>query len=652
MRWEGLHSMLQHSSTRQPDLGILPGKHSDQSSSRNTFKLSGAWRLPAALALIALAALGIAGGIHLSAAEAAGFLAPLPAPISIDGGDFAQGVVGDTQTFTHTITNQSALPQTIALTATSRNGWPVSVTPASLNLGGNASGQAIVKLTIPQAALPGTADVATLKASIGPVQVYVKDSLLLETGKILAIPALEMGQLTGGQRVYTLAPHAATTEFRPGIDTPTWGYNDSTYLGPTLVMTKTEEVQIQVTNNLTEATTVHWHGLHLPGETDGGPHQEIEVGATWSPAFTVINEASTAWYHPHPHAHHGSSAETANQVYRGLAGMILVRDVNSATLPIPKTYGVDEFPLVVQDRKFQTNGVFNENKDAVGIRNGDTFLVNGTLAGTLEAPAQLVRFHVLNGANHRFMNFGFSDDRSFAQIASDNGLLNAPVTRDRFAMGPGERIEIAVDLSDAQGQTIHFVAYNAELGDTLAPEYTADDYDRANFILFSIRVTAPTDGAVTSLPTTLNNITRYSANNTATTRILRLTLPPSINGAPFDMETVNIDAALGTQEVWSIINQTNDPHPFHIHDSPFQIVKIIDAGGHERPIPAYELGWKDTVIVLPGERVDVVKDFSDFADPTSPFMYHCHILEHEGEGMMGQFVISEKLGAYIPLVTR
>ncbi|MFL5806453.1 MAG: multicopper oxidase domain-containing protein [Roseiflexaceae bacterium] len=643
--------MFQHRFTRQQ----RPQLHAKEAIffSRATSRPLVQWLLPVGLAaMAALFVWFIAGSDRLSAAAPASItLQPSP-PISVDGGKFGLGVVGATQTYTHTVTNNSLLPQTATLTVTSHKGWAVSVSPASLALNPGASATAVVSMTIPGNALPGTLDVATLTATAGVAKASGKDSLLVETGKTLAIPALEMGQMVDGQRVYNLAARAAITQFRPGVNTPTWGYNTNTYLGPTLVVTKTEHVQIQVTNSLTEVTTVHWHGLHLPGKTDGGPHQEINVGETWKPSFTIINEAATAWYHPHPHGHDGGTAETATQVYRGLAGMIVVRDANSAALHVPKTYGVDDFPVVVQDRKFKANGGFDESKDAVGIRNGDSFLVNGTFAGTLNAPAQMVRFRVLNGANHRFLNFGFSDNRSFYQIASDNGFLNAPVQRSRFHMGPGERIEIIVDLSNAQGKTIHFVAYDAELGDTLVPEYTADDFDRSNFILFSINVTAPTANAVTSIPGTLNNITRYSVSDAVRIRTLRLTLPPAINNTPFDMETINITSTLDTQEVWSIVNQSNDPHPIHIHDSPFQIVKHLDPTGKEIPIPAYEMGWKDTVIVRAGERVDVIKDFSGFADPTGPFMYHCHILEHEGEGMMGQFVIIDGKSVYLSLVAR
>jgi FtsP/CotA-like multicopper oxidase with cupredoxin domain len=578
-------------------------------------------------------------------------LTPDP-PITVAGHYFGQGVAGQTQTYTHTITNHTPMPQNVTLAVSSHRGWTVSINPTALPLAPGASANAVVKLTIPASPPAGIVDVASITATAGLLHGSSKDSLLVTTDTPLAIPPLELGQMVNGTRVYSLTARMGSTQFRPGMTTSTWGYNASTYLGPTLVLTKSETVQMQVTNSLTEVTTVHWHGLHLPGITDGGPHQEIGVGQTWLPAFTVINEAETAWYHPHPHGHDGSPAETALQVWRGLAGFLLVRDANSEALNLPKTYGVDDFPIVVQDRKFKPDGNFDESKDDVGIRAGDHFLVNGTLGGTLDAPAQMVRLRVLNGTNHRFLNFGFSDNRTFSQIASDNGLLNTPVQRNRFSMGPGERIEIAVDLSDAQGQTIQFVAYDADMGDYLVPDYIADDFDRSNFILFSINVTAPTANPVTSLPATLNSITRYSVADAVTTRELRLTLPPAINNQTFDMEVINITSTFDTQEIWTIVNQSNDPHPIHIHDSPFQVVRRLDSQGVEIPIPAYELGWKDTIIVRQGERVDIIKDFSGYADPDGPFMYHCHILEHEGEGMMGQYVIVEPQPVYLPLLVR
>jgi bilirubin oxidase len=433
-------------------------------------------------------------------------------------------------------------------------------------------------------------------------------------------------------------------------------------------MTASETVLINVTNNLTETTTTHWHGLHLPAKMDGGPHQPIDPGTTWSPTFEVLNEASTAWFHPHPHevthnmgmAATASGATTGIQVQKGMAGMIFIRDSRTNALGLPQRYGVDEFPLVIQDRKFNDDGTFHIEPNTLGQRKGDAFLVNGTLAGHLQAPAQMVRFHVLNGSNFRFYNLGFSDNRSFMQTASDDAFLNAPVQRTRLVIAPGERMEIVVDLSNAQGQTIHLANYSAELGDSMTPDYIADDYDRSNSILATLQVTAPTANAVTSIPATLNNIVRMSRSEATVENRLTLMIPPSINGKFFELEVINITATLDTVELWSVFNQSDEPHPIHIHGSPFQVLardapppvdgKPLPDGGVVPP--DYEQGWKDTVIVHPGERVDLIKRVYDYADPNSPFMYHCHLLEHEDDGMMGQYIVKDSNNQYLPLIVR
>lgn len=584
--------------------------------------------------------------------------AQAPFTTSLTGSQMGLGPAGTTQSQTHVITNNGPMPETFNLTVTSRQTWTVTVTPTQVQLAPGASKTITTEVTIPNDAPPGTMGLTTLTAAntppAPPILLQVYDSMLVQGNASLNIPETQLGQLVEGQRVYSLTQINSTTTFLPGLQTPTSGYNGS-FLGPTLVMTKGEVISISVTNNLTEVSTTHWHGLHLPGKMDGGPHQVINPGETWRPTFTMVNEASTMWYHPHPHAaehHHGvsiSAATTGNQVYAGLAGLILVRDSESAALGLPQTYGVDEFPVVVQDRNFNADGSFRpypviQDRD---LHKGDHFLVNGTLAGNLTAPAQMIRLHILNGANARFYHFGFSDNRSFYQIASDNALLNQRVQRNRVLLGPGERAEIVVDLSDAQGQTLHFANYSSELDASYIAVTAGDDYDHANYILFSLDVTAPTANPVTSIPVTLNDIVRLDPSQAVTTRTLTLNIPPSINGTTFNMEVVNITTTLGTQEIWSIVNLSEEPHPIHIHDSPFQIISRNGA-----PLPDYELGWKDTVIVKSLERVDVMKDFSGYADPTGPFMYHCHILDHEDKGMMGQFIIVESQDVYLPSVTR
>lgn len=584
--------------------------------------------------------------VRVSAAAAPN--APLTA--SLSDSQMALAPAGSTVTYTHFITNDGVLPEIFTVDAVSRQGWNVSVSPVSLTLTSGASASLVLSVTIPVTAAPGVQGLTTLTANntgLPAITLKVRDTTLVQSTASLPIPPAQYGQLVGGERTYSLTALISTTEFLPGLQTRTYGYS-ANYLGPTLVLTQGEVISISVTNQLTEVTTTHWHGVDMPGAADGGPHQPFDPGQTWQPTFPVINEASTVWYHPHPHAHEASTAATGQQAYMGLAGMIVVRDSASNALGLPQTYGVDEFPIVVQDRNFNADGSLREypvlqNRQ---FRKGDYFLVNGALAPNLNVPAQMVRLHVLNGANSRYFNFGFADNRSFALIASDNALLNAPLTRTRVLLSPGERAEIVVDLSGQQGQTLALAAFNAEPGSALVPDAFADDYDRANYLLLTLDVTAPTPNPVTTLPATLNDIVPLSIGTTTITRTVTLNTNLALNGVRFDMHTINLTSTVGVAEVWVFTNASPEPHPMHLHGTPFQIL----ARNGTPPAPD-EQGWKDTVNVNVGEQVTLIKAPASYANLMAPFMYHCHLLEHEDKGMMGQFVVQAGQW-FLPLVGR
>lgn len=190
----------------------------------------------------------------------------------------------------------------------------------------------------------------------------------------LRIPELEEGDRgEDGVVRYELDVQAGTTQFRKGEATDTWGVNGS-YLGPTLRASRGDDVEVAVNNGVDETTTTHWHGMHLPAQMDGGPHQPVDPGETWRPAWTVEQPASTLWYHPHP------DGETAKHVYRGVAGMFIVDDPEAADLDLPDTYGVDDLPVIVQDRSFDGDNQFEFSDrflSNVGLI-GDELLVNGT----------------------------------------------------------------------------------------------------------------------------------------------------------------------------------------------------------------------------------------------------------------------------------
>ncbi|MBI3233209.1 MAG: multicopper oxidase domain-containing protein [Bacteroidetes bacterium] len=445
---------------------------------------------------------------------------------------------------------------------------------------------------------------------------------------------------------FNLSIQNGTTQFYPGVDTPTYGINGA-LLAPTLIVNKWDWVTMNVTNNLTgfgNSTTIHWHGLHLPAMDDGGPHQIIAQGSTWSPRFQILNSAGTFWYHPH------GDGKTDRHVSKGLAGMIIVKDSLEAVLQIPRTYGVDDFPIVVQSKAFDVL-----NQIAVSTEDDTAICVNGTMSPYLNAPSQIIRLRLLNGSSMRTYNFGFTANKSFKMIAGDAGLLNEPITLTRIRLSPGERAEILLDLTGMNGQTIHLNSFSSELpngiygaktvrsmmGGTI-PDYNLNPLNGKDFGVLQLNVVAPTANPVTAFPPTLAYNTPWTNYSVSRNFVLQpdtmmssqgqVEGPFNINGVHFDMDKVNITTYLNTTEKWRVTNNTAIAHPFHKHDLHFYLLNIN--GG---AVPDYEKGKKDVVLVMPGQYVEFITKFEDFADNTVPYMYHCHLLHHEDDGMMGSF---------------
>lgn len=432
-----------------------------------------------------------------------------------------------------------------------------------------------------------------------------------QTKRQLKIPALlEDRNPDPGIAEFILEAQAGETNFIGNMQTETLGYNGS-YLGPVLKIRRGEQVNIQVRNKLTDPTTVHWHGLVVDGSEDGGPHQGIGPGETWSPSFTVDQSAATLWFHPH------LVRTTADQVYYGLAGLIYIEDEISDGLNLPKTYGVDDIPLIVQDRNFHSDGSFDYRTDMMGVIPGDSVMVNGTLDPAITLSRGNVRFRLLNASNSENFNFRLSDGSSFQQIASDGGFLAAPVTQNSIFLSPGERAEIVVDFSKARENNVSLLAGNEEI------------------LQFNLKGQA--QGA-SEVPRALREITPISEDTDPPTRFFELQsmgIEGTINGKYFDMDRIDETVRLNETEIWIIrsvggmMMQTGG-HPFHVHGTQFQ---VISRNG--RTPPPGEQGYKDTVFVDLGEEVMIRVRFTH----PGVFMYHCHILEHEDNGMMGQFSV-------------
>ena len=435
----------------------------------------------------------------------------------------------------------------------------------------------------------------------------------------LRIPDLAPSTVdSDGTRVFKLAIQQGRTDLGKEEKTRTWGVNGD-FLGPTIRAERGEKVRIEAENTLDEETTLHWHGMHLPAKMDGGPHQMIAAGQTWKPHWTIDQKAASLWYHPHLHG------KTAAHVYRGLAGMFLIDDPESSALPLPDTYGVDDIPLIVQDKNFN-DGQFDEGHSFlvnVGVL-GKEILVNGTPGPFLDVTTEAVRLRILNGSNARVFNLQFSDQRGFDVIASDGGLLEAPVSKSRLQVSPGERAEIVVRMKAGEKTVLR-----SEETDGSDNVFAGAD---ARFDIMELRAAKDLSPSP-DLPKRLTEMPAPDESKASVERSFELA-GTTINGEPMKMSRVDETVTVGDTEIWTVRNRDDNHHNFHVHDVQF---RILDIGG-KAPPPEFA-GWKDTVWVPGTKAVRLIMTFTDYTDRDSPYMYHCHLLRHEDEGMMGQFVV-------------
>jgi len=452
--------------------------------------------------------------------------------------------------------------------------------------------------------------------------------------------------------------------FGPGLPvSATYGYS-ADFLGPVLRLYNGDTVQATVENQLETVTTTHWHGLMVPSTQDGGPHEEIRPGGFWQPRLEIAQAETTAWYHAHPHN------DTGRQVYMGLAGMMIIEDGTGERLGLPRTYGLDDLPLMLQDRQFTTRGELDFTHFAreriLGTR-GDTLIVNGAIEPTARVPKGLVRLRLLNAANARNFHLGFDDGRAFTVIASDGGYLTAPVPMAALTISPGERFEIIVDFSDGAGAVLATTA-DPQVGMPGMPGMpgmgnftnTGGGGRRKSgagvMVRFEVDPGLPVQD--TRLPDALVALAAPDPAVAIERRRVTLDMWPGMggktgepgggvgqggrtgipgsgpamgmNGKRYDMHRIDFAPKLGSSEIWEV-HPFLMAHPFHLHGAMFRVLTI----GGAAP-PAHLAGNKDTVLL--GEVAELLVTFDQPATKDRPFMVHCHILDHEDAGLMGQYM--------------
>jgi bilirubin oxidase len=448
----------------------------------------------------------------------------------------------------------------------------------------------------------------------------------LTAGQALAnLVRLPNGSATPGTFEGTLVAERTSKTLLAGRSTEFWTYN-GLVPGPMIEVFEGDTVRIRVENRLSQDTTVHWHGLPVPPNQDGSPMDPIAPGASRMYDFTLpMGSAGTYWFHPHTHKH------TAEQVFRGMAGLIVVR---SRTDPLSE--GFAEKHLVISDLRLASDGSIPADTpmDWQNGREGNYVLVNGQYQPILGInPGQSQRWRILNATNARYLRVAL-DQHSFTLVGTDGGLLAAPMPGlSEILLAPGQRVEVIVTAGLAAGAAAVLKSLPYERGtmgmgmmgsgSSTIPLLTVQ-YSRST----TLPVAMPTELrpiAPLGVPVAYKHLVLSSGMGMMGGGGMMQFL---IDGKSFDPARIDLTSRVNQVEQWTVENRSSMDHPFHLHGTQFQVVSRTRGG---TTIPETTRAWRDVVNVAAFESVV----FKVAQSQLGMRMYHCHILEHEDQGMMG-----------------
>ncbi len=465
---------------------------------------------------------------------------------------------------------------------------------------------------------------------------------------------------------------AASLALLPGRESPFLLYQTEqagqAFQNPILRIESGARFTASLDNALAQPTIIHWHGLHTPANMDGHPRSTIAPSGRYDYDFTVRNRGGTYWYHTHAHE------LTAAQAYHGLASFFLVDDDDQRKLAqaLDLRLGVTDLPLVIQDKQFDAHGKLyyrpNMHESMMGWL-GDIVLANLTPNAVQTVTRRTYRLRLLNGSNARIYRLAFAQGDKlldFIVIGTDGGLIERPETVTEAFLAPGERLDVLFDAgqaapgSDVFLKSLAFDPMENEgpsdgpgampgmggMGQMMAGMGSSRLPLGMAFNVLKLSVTAG-DRIVAKLPATLSKVNPIRTEG-ASERKLELSMQMMrflINGRSFRMDEVVFDVKRGAVEIWRISNPAlGMPHPMHIHGFSFQVLERLNSPpalaatarfGQGRVVS--DLGWKDTVLVWPGETVRIAIDFTHGFAGEQTYLFHCHNLEHEDAGMMINF---------------
>ncbi|WP_337287435.1 multicopper oxidase domain-containing protein [Candidatus Methylomirabilis sp.] len=498
---------------------------------------------------------------------------------------------------------------------------------------------------------------SVVAAAVAPERLFAADEQNLQDRPGQSEPDVEIG----------MTARPAEVSILPGRSTKVWMFSGElvkgppgtvtaipdSYLGPILRLRQGQKVRVRFHNKLPESCVIHQHGMHVPEKADGHPRHQIDSGQTSAYEFTVMNRAGTYWFHPH------TDKRTAEQAYFGLAGLILVTDAEEQSLDLPRDE--HDIPVIIQDRSFdaqnQLRYIAHRHDRWRGFL-GDRILVNGKLDFVFPLATRVYRLRILNGSNSRIYKLTWSDGSPLTVIGTDGGLLESPEVRNYVMLAPGERVDLWADFrgrklgdeitlrSSPFSGVMPMMGMGGGMGAALP--------HGGEYPIMVIRI-AREEADQRVLPRRLSQIQRYrpqDATNAKTPRSIHLSMrgmAPQLNGRSFEMTRVTRDEIipLNTLQLLEFVNRDYRArgmmmaHPMHIHGQQFQVLNREMAQGFERQYATVsqgfvDNGWKDTVLVMPGEKVTILKRFDHY---TGLFLYHCHNLEHEDLDMMRNFLV-------------
>lgn len=395
--------------------------------------------------------------------------------------------------------------------------------------------------------------------------------------------------------------------------------------GPTLRLRAGDTLRVRMTNNIRTPTNLHVHGLHVSPRGNGdNPFVSIDPGQSFDYEFALPADhpPGTYWYHPHRHGY------VADQLASGLYGAIVVEDPD----PVPVSR---ERVLVISDLSLQTNGDLAavSPMDRMMGREGQIVLVNGQVGPRLlAAPGERERWRIINANPSRYLRLTLQGQR-VRLLSRDLGRVPEPAEISEVELAPGNRVELLVEAREGTSTLVSTPVDRGSMNGMMggARPGGGDAVD-----LLTLDVTGRPAAPLPNVPVgpALRDL---RGEPVAGRRTLDFGMGMgggmggggmmsfTIDGRTFDPDRLDTSVGAGGIEEWTLVNSSTMDHPAHLHVWPMQ---VIEDGDRDLIEPT----WQDVVNIPARGQVKVRVAFDGFDGRT---VYHCHILDHEDQGMMG-----------------